>query len=141
MVPGSTVRLTVVDSARPLTGVLLFATDDAWSVALANGQVVAVDPGNVTAAEVQVVGNSLRGILIGGGIGLATGLLLVNTAIDDCSSDRSALCDLSVGAVVVGGAAAGALVGNLIASTRWVPAIAPSDGGGVSFRWTLAVRP
>ena len=139
LVPGSTVRLTVSDSVRPFTGVLLFVTDDALALTLPNGQVLGIDPRSVTDAEVQVTRRrSLRGMLIGGGIGLASGLLVVAASDDDCGNDLSSLCDLSMGAVVAGGAAVGALVGNLIASTRWVPAVMPGGGRSVvAFRWSL----
>jgi hypothetical protein len=141
MVPGNTVRLTVVDSDTPLTGVLLFMTDDAWGLTLPDGEVLGIDPGRVTAAEVQVVRNSLRGTLIGGGIGLATGLLVVAAADDECGNDRSGLCDLSIGVVVVGGAVVGALTGRALASTRWVPAVVPGGSGPtVAFRWSLQTR-
>jgi hypothetical protein len=138
MAAGSTVRLTLVDSDTPLTGVLLFMTDDAWGLTLPDGEVLGIDPASVTGAEVQVLRNSLPATLIGGGIGLASGLLVVAVADEDCGSDLGSLCDLSVGAVVVGGAAVGALFGRLIGSTRWVPAVIPNESGTtVAFRWSL----
>lgn len=139
LTPGSTVRLTVADSVRPFTGVLLFVTDDAMGLSLPDGQMLGIDPRSVTEAEVQVTRQrSPLGILIGGGIGLATGLLVVAASGDECGNDLSSLCDLSAGAVLVGGTAVGALVGNLIASTRWVPAVVPGGGRSVvAFRWSL----
>jgi hypothetical protein len=87
--------------------------------------------------------------LIGGGAGLAAGLLIVLANNDTCEGDEEGYCDLLVGlaktAVLVGtplaGAALGALVGTLVIRERWVPGLVLDAGAGaVALGWTFQVR-
>jgi len=142
------VRLTLSESGLPITGVVSAMTAEAWSVALSTGEVQQITPSSIAAAEVQVARrNTLRGTLIGGGVGLVGGLLVIATDDDNCDLDSTGFCDAFVGVAnnvalvwgTVGGAALGALVGTLITSRRWVPGIAPGGfGGAVTFRWSVS---
>lgn len=148
---GQTVRLTLRGDTARVTGVLSSLTPTAWSVTSGRGQVTRVLPADIAGAELLVSRrNTVRGVLIGGGVGLLGGLLMVAMADDNCDQDSTGLCDAFVDAgfktpvlilTPVAGAALGALVGTLISSSRWVPAIGPSDlGGALSLRWSTHRR-
>lgn len=145
--PGSTVRLALTGQDQSITGVLSGLTDDAWTIVLPDGRAQRISPASVSATEVQVTRrHTLRGALIGGGVGLASGLILVLTDDDKCDRDATGICDVIVGTTenvalvwgTVGGAALGALVGTLVTSKRWVPGVVPGAAGGpIALRWSL----
>jgi len=144
---GSTVRLTLAGGQVPLTGRLSSVDAEALTVTQPDGVSTRVAPGEILQAEVLMRRrNTLRGTFIGGGVGLVGGLLIVSTDDDPCSRDQTGLCDALTGwtdsfvlvLAPVAGAALGALVGTMIVSERWVPALLPGRvEGSVALRWTL----
>lgn len=152
LAPGSTVRLTLHGEASPVTGVLSSLSSAVWTVSSEDGQVTQVAPADLASAELLVARrNTVRGGLIGGGVGLVGGLLLAATADDECGRDSTGLCDEIVDAGVktpaliwtpVAGAALGALVGSLVTSSRWVPALVSSDVHGANaLLWSIPLGP
>jgi hypothetical protein len=123
-------------------------TADEWEVASLLGPVQRVSPTELSRAEVQVSRrNTLKGTLIGGGVGLVGGLLLVATGDDNCDADSTGICDAFAGVAETAalvwapaaGAAVGALVGTLVTSNTWVPAIGPvGPSDAVGLTWSLS---
>jgi len=147
---GSIVRLTLDGGRPPVMGRLSSLNAGALLVTQPDGEATSVAQGEILQAEVLMRRrNTLRGALIGGGAGLVAGLLMVATADDPCSQDRSAFCDDFLGWIdtfvliwtPVTGAALGALVGTLVVSERWAPAFLPGRAdGSVALRWTFPLR-
>ena len=148
LVPGSTVRLFVEDEASPIQGVLESVTPTTWTLSLPNGQLMRIPPADVSAAQVRVTHrNTLRGALIGGGIGLIAGLLFVASS-NDCDEDVTGICDVFLDVakkvVLFGypvlGAATGALIGTFVKTGSWVPAFVPDAAtGSATLRWSVPV--
>jgi hypothetical protein len=145
---GSLVRLGLHDEPVPIEGVVSGMGPEAWEVTIPSGATRRVALSEVMSAQVQVTRrHTLRGTLIGGAVGLGGGLLLVATSDDDCDRDVTGICDAFVvvaetAALVwapVAGAAVGALVGTLVTSRRWVPALVPGGSrGAVGLSWSLS---
>ncbi len=90
--------------------------------------------------------NTLRGAIVGGGVGLGVGVALVvsdrnDTGPADAGNDFGTTFDAwKLILPAVSGAAAGALVGHLIRTPLWTPAVVPGVGtspGGFALVWSV----
>jgi hypothetical protein len=104
-----------------------------WSITQANGDVLRLDPADLTGVERwEEKRNTVKGALIGGGFGLAGGLLMKLAISDECDSGGE-VCESLLGwtgdAIVVtgtvGGLLTGSLIGTLIKTGHWAPALLP----------------
>ncbi|MEO7502082.1 MAG: hypothetical protein ABIW94_05560 [Gemmatimonadaceae bacterium] len=138
---GTTVRLIMRGEASPVEGILASTTSTAWTLLFPNGSVSAFALGEVATAKARVTRrNTLRGALIGGGIGLVAGVAFVVGAEDDCNKDPTGFCDALISIVdkavlfyaPVLGAGGGALIGTLVKTRRWVPVFVPHTSQGAS---------
>jgi hypothetical protein len=132
----------------PLEGTLLAVGPEQVRIDSPDGE-LAVPREQVTRAEVLgSSGNTVRGGVIGLGVGLATGIVLLVQSTDECEPSFDNTCGippdpnevalLSVPALA--GAAVGALVGSQIRSARWVPAffaVAAPAGPALGMAWRL----
>lgn len=125
-------------------GTLVSTTPAEWAVTREGGELTRVPRNEVVRVDVRVSRrNTVRGALIGGGIGLVIGVFAAVAAGDDCDG---AVCDELAGLAQaqlllytpVAGALAGAVVGSVIRSHRWVPVVEPGrDGGRWEVRWRV----
>ncbi|HUF76332.1 MAG TPA: hypothetical protein VMM35_08640 [Longimicrobiales bacterium] len=146
---GSEARLYVRGLIAPLEGTLLSLDTAQIRIRTVEGD-LGVAPELVTRSEVRGSrGNALRGGLIGLGAGVATGVALVIASRTTCDPTPVTPCGVPddrseewlLVAPALAGAGAGALIGSLFRSGRWVPAfipaIPPSSGRGVGLSWRL----
>ena len=144
---GSTVRVFLQGDAQPLTGTLAPSSLGTWSVVGDDGAIRTFRDAEVSSVEIEQRGNRWKsGALIGGGAGLALALFVVSGA--DCEEDVVGLCETVRGTaetaaliwLPVVGAGAGALVGALVGTHTWVPAVLPPTAdvdAKFEFRWTI----
>ena len=130
---GSTVRISLQGESEPIQGTIVSQSNGAWTVADVSGERTTFAADDVAKAEVRRSRNHwLTGALVGGGAGLILGLAVASED-DNCDEDFTGLCDAVVGStktatviwLPIVGAGAGALVGSLIRTPRWVPAVLP----------------
>ena len=138
---GTTLRLTMRGQPLQVHGTVRSTSPTTWTLARPNAADSAYALSDISAAETQVSHRrTLRGALIGGGIGLAGGLALVLAEDDDpCAGAVGPCLDFesegNAAALIVlplVGAGAGALIGSLFKSTRWVPTVVPRTATGAS---------
>ena len=150
---GHLIRVTA--GGLPLTGIVAEITPDAWHVSLTDGQLRSVSPSAVESLEIwETHGHAKQGLLIGAGVGLV-GAVMVSSG-KDCQgkggdvatqlseSDGCSFDPVAQGALIVAGtagaAAVGALVGNLVRTGGWRPAVAVprgAQGMGLALRWEV----
>ena len=145
---GSTVRVAVQGDSQPRTGTLVRAEGGAWALLDGGGALRTLEREDITSVELGRSGSHWkRGALIGGAAGLAFGLVVLST--DDCEPDFRAECDALIGTVAtavlvwfpLGAAGIGALIGSMVRTTRWTPAVLPGSGtpGLMTLRWTIPI--
>lgn len=146
---GSTVRVFLQGDAQPLTGTLAPSSMGAWAVVGDDGALRTFRDAEVSSVEIERRGNRWKsGALIGGGAGLALALFVVSGT--DCEEDIAGLCETVTGTtetaaliwLPVVGAGAGALVGALVGTRTWVPAVLPPTAvveAELEFRWTIPI--
>jgi hypothetical protein len=139
---GTAMRLTMRGQPSQVHGTIASTSPTAWTIAHPNGSDSAYILNDVALAETRVSHrHTLRGALIGGGIGLVAGIALVLATEDDPCEGTTGFCvDIApeaantvalVGAPLIG-AGAGALIGSLFKSTRWVPTVVPRTTVGAT---------
>jgi len=148
---GKMVKLLVQGETDTVEGTLSSVTPSGWTLLLADGGTRTFDPGEVSRAEVlQTHRQTWKGALIGGAVGLVTGVISVVAIEDSCSGEGSGLCrgvsEVVDGAILLSfpllGVGLGGLVGALIKSDEWVPGIVPGSSRGrafVSLGWSVPV--
>ncbi|MBT8478568.1 MAG: hypothetical protein KJO06_06610 [Gemmatimonadetes bacterium] len=150
---GSTVRVSVQGQARPIEGTLLSASNGSWTISRPDAPPTILRADQVVGAHVQRQRRyPLAGGLVGGGVGVALALRIRSDA--HCP-ENAIVCDvliapmadpivnLSTLALPIVGAAAGALIGRLIRTTTWVPAVVAPGGLSPSttleFAWRVPI--
>jgi hypothetical protein len=149
---GTSVRLVVPGEPSPVEGVLFSVTPSDWTLSTADGELRTFSSGEVASAEVWSTRRSiLKGALIGGGVGLASGLLMslgVNAVCpggsDVCGRLEDEFYSLTWARFYTPalGAALGGLIGAFVKTGRWVPVVEPqaSQGGSLTaLSWTIPV--
>jgi hypothetical protein len=130
-------------------GTLTATSAEALAITLRDGSDFTISPAQLERSE--VLGNrrnTLRGAIVGGGAGLATGIVLLVT--DGPASGQSTLApddrfgeSFDAWKLIVppiAGAVAGTLVGHQIRTPDWFPGFLPGAGGDVAFGWSAPVR-
>lgn len=151
--PGETVRLFVRGEPEAQSGTLLAASPAELRLRRPDGSVWVFASSRVERAEVRVGsrGYTLRGALIGGAAGMVAGLIVGATSQEECDPGSAGFCTADEASVdwaglwyfPVAGAGAGGLIGALMRSDRWAPAIVPPSPGmgrALELRWTLPVH-
>ena len=149
---GKSVRLFIPGEPAPMEGILFSVTPSVWTLSTPDGELRRFASRDVASAEVWATRrNTLRGALIGGGLGLAAGMLMtvgVKSVCLEASDVCHALEDkfysetwaryytpvLAVGV--------GALIGTLVKTGRWVPGLEPEvskGGSAIALSWRLPV--
>lgn len=146
---GGETRLYVRGVANVFEGKLTSVSGDALAITLIDGSSFTFSTEQIERAEVLANRrNTLKGTIVGGGVGLGVGVALVVRDRDDTSptalgDDFGTTFDawkLIVPPLV--GAAAGALVGYVVRTPRWAPAVVPSGGaspGDFALVWSVPV--
>ena len=138
---GTAMRLTMRGQPSQVHGTIASTSPTAWTITHPNGSDSAYMLNDVALAEMRVSRrHTLRGALIGGGIGLVAGIALLATEDDPCEGATGLCFDITpetdntvalIGAPLLG-AGAGALIGSLFKSTRWVPTVVPRTTVGAT---------
>jgi len=138
--------------ANIFEGTLTAVTPDTLAVTLRDGSSFAFSSGQLELAQVRVARrNTLRGAIVGGGVGLALGVALVVTDEEAGISQPTAPADefgasfdtWKLIAPPIAGAALGAVVGRFVRTGRWVPGVVPGAGvgpGDFAFAWSVPVQ-
>jgi len=146
--PGRVARLFVRGLVAPLEGTLLAVGPEQVRIDSPDGE-LAVPREQVIRTEVLgSSGNTVRGAVIGLGVGLATGIVLIVQSKDECETSFDGTCGIPsnpnevalLSIPALSGAALGALIGSQIRSSRWVPGffpVAAAPGPGLGMAWRV----
>lgn len=140
---GTTLRLTMRGQPSYVLGTVASTSPTTWTLTRPNGSDSAYALSDVALAETRVTHRrTLRGALIGGGVGLAGAVALIAFDDSDDACDGAAFPCIQLpdegfkAAVLIGGplvgAGAGALIGSLFKTTRWVPTVVPRTAVGAT---------
>jgi hypothetical protein len=149
LAPGRDARLYVRGAADMLEGRLTSVSRESLQITLLDGSSFTVPVEQLERAEVLAARtNTMRGAIVGGGLGLGVGVALVVRDRNETNSTDGDEFGTSFDAwklIVppVAGALLGGLAGRLIRTSEWAPAFVAGAGGGADFAlaWTIAVAP
>jgi len=147
LAPGREARLTVRGAADVLEGTLTSVSPASLDIALLDGSSFTVPVDQLEQVEVLADRrNTLRGAVLGGGVGLGVGVALVVGDRNDTSptNDDEFGTTFDVWKLIVppmAGALLGALAGRVIRTPRWAPAFVPdaADDGDFALAWAVAL--
>ncbi len=145
---GKSVRLFLPGESAPMEGILFSVTPSVWTLSTPDGELRKFASGDVASAEVWVTRrNMLKGALIGGGLGVAAGMLMNLGVKSVCSAEICEALEDEFFSVTwarfytpVLAAGVGALIGAAVKTGRWVPGFEPqvSEGGSaIALSWSL----
>ena len=143
---GSTIRLNIRGEAVPIEGTLLSAPDGTWIISQSGAPPRVVEASEVMATE---IGRQRRHWRTGMGVGTGVGLLLGMVRPTGCDPNwlLGDVCEewsrtfLAINYLALG-MAAGAVVGALITTERWIPAALPASAtpeAALELRWSIPI--
>lgn len=130
-------------AADVFEGTVTSVREDAVAITLLDGSSFTFTYSQLERAEVRASRpNGLRGGIVGGGLGLAVGVILLVT--DDRAGRQfgESFDPWKIVAPPVGGAVLGIAVGRLIRTPRWAPAFIPlpdASPGDFALSWSVHV--
>jgi hypothetical protein len=134
--------------AQIFEGTLTAVSPEALAITLRNGNDFTISPSQLERSE--VLGsrrNTLRGAIVGGGVGLGTGVVLL-VSNDPPPAQATAPPGDRFGESFdawklivppIAGTIVGAFVGYNIRTPRWVPGFLPAASGDVAFGWIVSL--
>jgi hypothetical protein len=148
--PGREVRLYVRGVANTFEGTLTAVSPEALGITLRDGSSFTFSPAQLERSEVRTSRpNTLRGAIVGGGVGLGVGVALVVTDDEGGTGQLTTTPNDEFGVSFdawklivppIGGAIVGAFAGRQIRTPRWAPGFMPAGAaapGDFAFGWSV----